>query len=288
VRTFLRRRLGITVADYADEPADALPVALDPLELWGVGQRLLAARRAGVDRRTADLAEIARGRLPPGQLARPVIDAVDPVVEAIVARAGKGDARAVDIRLALPGERTLSGTVAGVVGDELRTVTFSRIGTRQRLAAWVRLLALTAALPERPWSAVTVGRALQGEGVTVARLRPPGAAAAAAELAALIDLFDRGMRAPPPLYSRTSAAYVADGAEAARKEWESDHLAKEDAEPEHTLVFAGRPPFAELTAPAPLPAESGPGWKADETTRFGRWAHRLWDGLRAHEELGEG
>jgi hypothetical protein len=28
----------------------------------------------------------------------------------------------------------------------------------------------------------------------------------------------------------------------------------------------------------------GPGWAADETTRFGRCARRLWDGLLAREE----
>ena len=50
VRRFLRLRLGITVGFYADEPDDGLPVELDPLELWAVGQRLLAARLAGIER----------------------------------------------------------------------------------------------------------------------------------------------------------------------------------------------------------------------------------------------
>jgi exodeoxyribonuclease V gamma subunit len=37
--------------------------------------------------------------------------------------------------------------VPGVVGDVLRTVIYSRVGPKHRLAAWVRLLALTAAHP---------------------------------------------------------------------------------------------------------------------------------------------
>ena len=54
VRAFLRQRLGISVGDFADEVEDALPVELDGLEQWGVGQRLLDARLAGVDGRRRD------------------------------------------------------------------------------------------------------------------------------------------------------------------------------------------------------------------------------------------
>ena len=56
------RRLGITVTDYADEVQDALPVELDGLGTWGVGQRLLDARLAGAESRPAALAEIAAAR----------------------------------------------------------------------------------------------------------------------------------------------------------------------------------------------------------------------------------
>ena len=46
-RAFLRQRLGISVGDYSDEVEDALPVELDALERWGVGQRLLDGVLAG-------------------------------------------------------------------------------------------------------------------------------------------------------------------------------------------------------------------------------------------------
>ena len=74
VRAFLRQRLGISVGDYSDEVGDALPVELDELEQWGVGQRLLDARdgrRPTAARRSAPRSP--RGTLPPGQLGMPVV-----------------------------------------------------------------------------------------------------------------------------------------------------------------------------------------------------------------------
>jgi exodeoxyribonuclease V gamma subunit len=287
VRAFLRRRLGISVGEYADEVDDALPVELDGLAVWGVGQRLLDARLAGAEARAALLAEIRRGTLPPGDLGMPVIHRVAPIVEEILACAPSEPATSVDVRVALPDARILSGTIPGVAGDVLRTVTYSRVSARHRLAAWVRLLALSAAYPERAFEAVTVGRADKDADTPVAvrRIPPVGAEAARAELAVLIDLYDRGMREPPPLACLTSAAYANAGAnavEAARAAWESGFaFDKEDREPEHQLVFGGVRTFAELLA-AP-PREDEP-WNAGEASRFGRWARRLWDGLLEREE----
>jgi exodeoxyribonuclease V gamma subunit len=304
VRAFLRRRLGVGVGDFEDEIEDALPVELGPLEQWRVGDRILAARMAGASTRTAYLAELARGGLPPDQLAKPVVQDIVNRVDAVVrdARALLGDARpgSVDVKVVLPDGRRLSGTVPGVAGDVLRSVSYARVSPRHRLAAWVRLLALTAAHPERPFAAVTIGRASDGKGadVTIARIPPLAADPAGrreralARLAVLLDLQDRGLREPPPLACRTSAAYAAaaatggDAVKAGRDAWESAFTyAKEDAEPEHELVLGGRRTFAELLADPPRPDEEGDGWRAAETTRFGRHARRLWDGLLAVEEL---
>jgi exodeoxyribonuclease V gamma subunit len=277
VRAFLRRRLGISVADYSDEVQDALPVQLGGLEEWGVGQRLLDARLAGADRRPAILAEIARGTLPPGALGEPVIRRIEPVVDEIVARVPPGATTSVDVRLALPDGRTLSGTVAGVAGDMLRMVTYSRVSPRHRIAAWVRLLAVRAAYPHRELEAVTVGRSPDG-GVAVVRIGGLDAALALDHLVELVDLFDRGMREPAPLYCLTSAAYAA--GENARDRWESGRFPAEDAEPEHELVLGGRATFAALME---APARADERWDPDETRRFGQWARRLWDPVLRHE-----
>ena len=74
VRAFLRQRLGISVGDFDDEVEDALPVELDALEQWGVGQRLLEARLARRGRRTRDRAPRSRAaRSRRASSARPVI-----------------------------------------------------------------------------------------------------------------------------------------------------------------------------------------------------------------------
>jgi exodeoxyribonuclease V gamma subunit len=317
VKAFLRQRLGISLGDYSDDVSDALPVQLDKLEEWGVGQRLLEARVNGADVEHSVAAEIARGILPPGAFAQPILDGILPTVEDLVSAAralvgsapdqtddGGGERGSIDINLALSDGRTVVGTVPDVRGTLLLSVTFSRVGPKHRLAAWVRFLALTAAYPDRGYHAATVGRAPangRGSRVTVALIGAfEGEVEARRKLARhhleeLVELYDRGMRQPLPLYCRTSAAYAgasgsgqdaATAVKSAQSAWESSWaFDKEDKEPEHQLVLGGAAPFATLLEAAPLDDETGEGWAGDEATRFGRYARRLWDGLLACEDL---
>jgi exodeoxyribonuclease V gamma subunit len=304
VRALLRDRLGISVSDYSDEVKDAMPVQLDALEEWGVGQRLLEGVLAGGDRRACMQAEVARGALPPGELARPTLARIVAVVDQVADAArtlAAGTPASLDVSVALPDARTVVGTVTGVCGDTIRAVSYSRVRARDRLRAWVRLLALSAARPERPFESVVIGRAragAPGASVTVARI-PPLAAdpdarrhVALEQLGVLLDLYDRGMREPLPLACETSAAYAQavvddeDPEPAARAAWETVfRYDKEDRQPEHLLVYGGAPPLAGLLASAPREDERGPGWEEGLGTRFGRYAMRLWRGLLAVEEL---
>jgi exodeoxyribonuclease V gamma subunit len=333
VNAFLRQRLGLTLTDRSDDVGYAVPIELDALEQWGVGQRLLDARLAGTDAQACLDAERARGILPPGALASPVIDRVWPIVESLVQAAeslagGPDDVGSLEVNVRLPDGRLLVGTVAGVGGKLLRTVTYSRVGAKHRLAGWARFLALSAAHPERQFEAVTIGRsrsgAPRGTQVTVARLaafaaaadgpgadrsaaaHAPGADRSAAadgpaavgrnlalrHLAALVELYDRGMREPLPLYCQTSASYVEALAKrrqpdaAARKAWESTwEYDKEDKELSHRLVLGGIRSLDAVLAVPPIDDERGAGWVEGEASRFGRYAHRLWDGLLQSEEL---
>jgi exodeoxyribonuclease V gamma subunit len=265
-RAFLRKRLGISVAEYEEEVEDGLPVELDGLDRWAVGQRMLDARLAGADVKSSYRAEIARGALPPGRLGQPVIQELVPVVESIVAAAAdvaSGDAESADVALELDG-RTLSGTVGGLHGDVLRRVIFSRVGPKHRLAAWVRALALNAC--GHRVQAVTVGRGVGGHDVSIAVVRVPPVAAEEARrlLGDLVALYDRGMRHPLPLACQTSAAFAANGEAAARRAWTSEWgFDKEDRELDHRLVFGGVLTFDELMA----------------MEGFAEDAHALWDEL---------
>jgi exodeoxyribonuclease V gamma subunit len=285
VRAFLRRRLGIDVRDFSEEVEDDLPVELDGLDRWGIGQRLLDARLAGVDAQTARRAEIARGTLPPGMLGLPVVQEIEPIVEGIVAQANAllpdGAPGSVDVRIPLADGRLVSGTVHGVGGDLLRTVTYSQVAPKHRITAWVLLVALSAAYPDRPFTAATVGRA--GKSATTAIQIGPILTDPTASLLILVDLFDRGMREPLPLFCKTSEAYAA--GRDPKSAWTSGfNVEREDVELEHQLVLGGIRTYSELLTEPARPDES---WFAAEVSRFGQLAYRMWGPLLALERAND-
>ncbi len=284
VRALLRDRIGISLSESFEEIEDAMPVELDRLEEWAVGQRMLAGMLAGASAHDCMKAEIARGLLPPRELARRPLAQIRDVVEQLAAEAHAirdGTPDSLDINVELPDGRTLAGTVTGVCGGTMRTVSYSRVRPRDRLRAWVRLLALVASRPERPLDAVIIGRGRPDAwdaDVTVARIPPLGEDAATRRQVALeqlivvMGLYDRGMREPLPLACETSAAYAQHGETAARKAWTSAFdYDKEDRQPEHLLVYGDQIPFEELLA-QPL---------------FAEYAHRLWNGLLAVEQFSD-
>ncbi len=266
VRRFLRRRLGVEVRDFNEEVADGLSIELDHLEQWGIGDRLLRARLAGVGPAEARAAEQRRGVLPPGALAEPLLEDIAPRVEAIVAEAGDEPARSVEVRLTLPDGRPLRGTVPDVCGTTVRTVVYSNLAAKHRIHAWVRLLALTVSDPGTAWVARTVGR--RGRQATVRTIAPLDPAGALHDLAALVALYERGMREALPLPCKTSAALADAGHPAADKEWTSTFdNPRENREIEYQRAFGGELSYAQLKAM--------PDYEA--------LAHQLWDPLLTRE-----
>jgi exodeoxyribonuclease V gamma subunit len=307
VRAFLRRRLGLYLSDGTDELVDALPIELDALEKWGVGDRLLHACLAGTDPDVAAAAERARGFLPPGRLADEILTGVAEEVRHLAsAIAGlgfaAGPADSLDIHLDLPGGRGLIGTVAGRRGTTILMCTYSRLAPKHRLGAWVRFLALSAARPELDATIITVGRGAgrnpAPQAATLGPLAPTASerqSRAFDHLAVLLDLYSRGLRAPLPLACNTSAAWAEaryhdkDTEEAfnrAIEKWDDDRFPGERSDPEHRYVWGPEYALASLKEEVPAADEHGSGWLASETDRFGRLACRLWYPLLSHEKVG--
>ena len=144
VRSFLRHRLRVTTPYDVDETKDAIPITLDGLEKWDVGDRLVRDVLAGGDPQAAMLAEQLRGLLPPADLGAAmlteIVTRVRPLVEAAVPLR-TGPARALDVDIDL-GDRRLTGTVGDVFGNNLVAVSYSSLGAKHRLAAWLDALAL--------------------------------------------------------------------------------------------------------------------------------------------------
>ncbi len=218
VRAFLRRRLGLSLSSERDEVVDSLPVELDGLQKWGFAERMLVSVAAGGDVDSCLAAERARGMLPPGSLSDPIIDGVLPDLMGLVA--ASSDDRpptSTAVHLTLPGGTTIVGTVPRIRGDLIHRVTFSRMSAGLRIVAWLHLLAMSAALPDREFEAVTFARGRgdpQASAVSVARIAMLAGDAdgryrrACEQLGGIVDLYFRAMREPPPLYCKTSAAWA--------------------------------------------------------------------------------
>ena len=291
-RGFLRQRLGVLSRFEEDEPADSLTVELDSLQQWALGDRLLAARLAGTDDATCRQAEWRRGVLPPGPLGQAALQAVLQEVGPLVDRTAallSAPRRAVDVMVPLGGGRELRGTVPGVHGTAAVSVTYSKLGAKAQLTAWISLLALAAGAPGRSWTAVAVGRG-EPSRPRSATFGPLDQATAQRHLRELVDLYDRGRREPLPLPLKASLAYATsagkmEGPELAlgqaARAWTTAKYPGEDADAAHTLVWGPAAPFETAIArPGPSPEQ----WFG-EPTRFGELSLRLWAPLLQHRRL---
>jgi exodeoxyribonuclease V gamma subunit len=263
-----------------------MPVEIDALETWGVGDRMLRDMLRGIHPDQALAAEWRRGCLPPGQLgwrkAREVRDvAMQLAVAALTHRQVAPRSHDVDVRL--PDGRRVTGTVGPVYADRLVAVGYSRLDAKHLLESWVRLLALAAAKPDHNWTALTIGRAPRGTAPAQRLLGPP-ADEPLGLLVDLVALYDAGRREPLPLPLKSSFAWASarrqgdDPLDAARKKWRSATYPAEDAEPAHVRVWGPNAPLEKLLVPA-SDDELMPG----EDTRLGALAARLWQPLLASE-----
>ncbi|MET0967545.1 MAG: exodeoxyribonuclease V subunit gamma [Nakamurella sp.] len=287
---FLRQRLDIGIRFEEDDPSDALPVELDSLEQWGVGNRLLRDRLAGISESDCRQAEWRRGVLPPGPLGmrtlEAVLDDLRPLVDKTAALRAK-PRRTVDVVADLTDGRQLRGTVGGLHDSILVAVSYSKLGAAARLRAWITLVALTAANPETPWGAATVGRDRPGH-PKCATLTPLSKETAGTVLQQLIELYDQGLREPLPIPVKSAAEYAEhryrnadeqDSQYRAKQKWVSNKFPGEDEDGANEQVWGRQAPFTTLLRPLPANDIS-----AGEPDRFSDLATRLWFPLLEHEQ----
>lgn len=268
------RALEFTLPRDVDGVQDAIPVDLDGLEEWTVGDRMLSDILRGWTPDDARQAEWRRGTLPPGQLGwRRATEIRDQAaLLAAAAQQHRGaDAKAYDVDIELGSGRRLTGTVAPVYGERLVSVTYSKLDGKHLLESWIPLLALIAHDPDRDWSAVCIGRLKRGTTPRVEGLgRPPDDASAV--LRELVAIYDAGRREPIPLPIKTSYAWAAarhcgdDPLREAEYRWKFEH-----DEPAHLRAWGKNTRLTDLMRPV-RPGEEHDG----EDTRLGAYAARVW------------
>jgi exodeoxyribonuclease V gamma subunit len=292
VKAFLRQRLDVAVSQELDEPDDAMPLQLDPLATWNVGDRLLRRLLNGTSPAVVFDAELRRGDLPPGTLGDLVIQDIATKASTLVAATAQlrqDPPATVGVAVDLGGGRRVTGVVSDVRADRIVRVSYSSLGPKHRLTSWIDLLALTAARPEQDWSAWTVGWHSQARAPRRASLGPLETGALEL-LHDLVEIYDRGMREPLPLSIRTGHAW----AQAARQErprwkpaaqeWEGSQSAAmpgEREEREHVLAYGPTSSVAQMAGVA----RDDEQWN-NEPSRLGRYAVRVWDPLFDHERVG--
>ncbi len=134
VRAFLRERLDIWVGDRTQDFEDAIPIDLNGLEQWQIAERVLKEQLGGADLTDCLDAERARGALPPGQLADAVLNRIAAPLAGLVAVGRHAvPPLSLDAHVNLTGGRSVVGTVAGVRGDVVHNVTYSKLNSGHRL-----------------------------------------------------------------------------------------------------------------------------------------------------------
>ncbi|MGO9185705.1 exodeoxyribonuclease V subunit gamma [Mycobacterium sp.] len=258
---------------------DEMPVEIDNLTEWTVGDRMLRDMLRGMRPDTAANAEWRRGSLPPGHLgmrkAKEIRDQAADLARAALQQR-RPDSTAYDVDVDLGDGRRLAGTVTPVFGERTVSVTYSKLGGKHLMESWIPLLALSAAVPGHHWTALCIGRGRDNHRIDQRLLGPPPNPGE--RVRELVRLYDAGRREPLPLPVRTSFAWAdarhrgRDPIKAAGWRWLSqNNFRGEDAEPAHETVWGKRAPLTVLLG-APHLGEEVDG----EDTRLGALAARLW------------
>lgn len=270
-RFLLRERADLTLGD--DEPlADAIPLELNHLDAWQVGDAMLAGLRAGHPLDAVTTAQWLSGDLPPRNLGaeaiRGIAEKAASVHRAFVATADAAPEVHV-IDLDVDGVR-LSGRLT-LRGGLLAESHYGSVGARHLAEAWVRLLALTVQRGRRTDAALVGGRGTH-------RLSAPPVELARTFLSDLVTLAGHGTERVLPLPPRVGQFWAQQRARGRDpRDWSDqlDKLWRFDRDEAWKLWFPReRTPWALRRQP------DDPWGHPEEDTQLGALAVRVWEPIR--------
>jgi exodeoxyribonuclease V gamma subunit len=268
-------RAGLWITRPDETPDEQIPVNLNGLDAWSIGERLLRLRMAGHEPESLIAAEWRRGYLPPRALGQKAIEGISDEVEQLMQAAQPflTDRPAPYEVLAEVGS-AVERTVNGVICDSVVHVSYSKLAAKHRLQAWLELLALTVTDPSHTWQVVTIGRG------GCSQIRAVDATWAGKVLADMIDLRATGLREPIPFSPKTSAEYAAlryRDRQPGLYRRQLDKLWREDRDEAYERFFGvGASLEAMLAEPSILSEKRG---NLAEPTRFGTLARRVFQPL---------
>lgn len=295
-KAFLRSRLGMVLPEIDEIQHEGIPIELDGLRTWQIGERVLQSVLAGRDLEATCNAELWRGDLPPRELGYRTLHDIATEVQALAALtwrvAGVGGPRqpllseVLDIDVELPSGRRLTGTVSGLVDDLVLSVTYSNVRSKQRLRSWITSLALAAAGTTIPSHVIGREKRWRRTGQLHVCHGPHAREDALLILDELVDVRDRGLSEVLPLPPATSFAW-ADSFVSQQDEWEARNKAlrewesstgseapihREQHSPAHLFVYGDAVPLGAILGEP----QDGESWTRGVTSRLGQFALRVW------------
>ncbi len=292
VRYFLQRRLGLRLPRREDGLSPLLPVGLDGLEQWSVGDRLLSARLSGVSVEDWCRVERRLGTLPPASLGDAFVDSIVDDVEQLVSTAvahglSPGQADRLPVEAVLGDGTRVIGTVVGRLGGPAAgpvRLSFSKDRPAYRIPSWLDLIALAATEPALDQRAVGVYRSrTKNKGPVVIDLVVPGdaeerRAAAIRALEVVVGLYRAGTAEPLPVFEYLTPLLHQGKAKADQWRRRSEFGGGGDGDKPAARMVFGDHDFDALLA-IPAAPHDPPDPVADTDRRAERLAHVIWHAI---------
>ncbi|MCL2784929.1 MAG: exodeoxyribonuclease V subunit gamma, partial [Propionibacteriaceae bacterium] len=159
---WLRKNAGLTssVLSPPDPLPTQIPLSLNALDTWQITNRMVGLLLQDKPLDAILESELRRGVLPPSHPGATIAQDCLAQARDIVNQAKPYSTQELSWRcLDVPSDEapTLTGQVC-VRGNRVLEIMAGRVGPRHQIAAWIKILALSAAHPDQHWEAVLIGK----------------------------------------------------------------------------------------------------------------------------------